>query len=132
MKKLITYILLAGVCLLLVVMQASAQSTTICVESYNLGISDPVSGHTYYASDRVENSSGTYFSSWHPLPQVYLGSNQISSYCHQNCYDSVASVTYWVTVKVVRDDNQTKYGSSGSQLPDKNLWLNPVSIRVIF
>ena len=132
MKKQFTYVLLTGVCLLLIAVQASAQSTTICVESYSLGISDPASGHTYTGYDRVENSSGTYFSSWHPLYQVFLGNNQISSYCHQNCYDSVANATYWVTVKVMRDDGRTRYGSSGPQYPDGNLRLNPVSIRVIF
>lgn len=130
MKKQITYILLTGVFLLLIAMQATAQFTTICVEQYTYEIRDAASGYTYLAWDRVENSSSSYYSSWHSLGAGYIGNNSVYSYCHPYCKDYTGQETYWVCVMVIRSDGQIRYGVSSSQLPDRNLHINPGFIRV--
>jgi len=129
MKKQITYMLLTGVCLLLVAMQATAQNTTICVEDYTVEVRDIASGYTYQAWDRVESSGGV-SSSWHSLGTVSKGNNTVQSYCHPNCQDHPELNTYWVGVMVIRSDGQIRYGVSSSLLPDKNLRLNPGFIQV--
>jgi hypothetical protein len=121
--------LLTGVCLLLVAMQATAQNTTICVEEYTYNIRDVASGYTYLAWDRVESSTG-YSSAWHSLGAAYIGNNTAQPYCHANCQNYSGQETYWVTVMVIRNDGQIRYGASGSQHPDRNLRLDPVFIQV--
>ena len=134
MKTKTFYILLAGICLMLLGMKSSAQppcNTIITVDAWTLNITDQGSGYTYTCTGQVLNSDGSCYSSVYNYGAVSVSSTSMPQHAYPNCHDNDGCV-YWIRVVVLRSDGAFRIVTSTGKYPDINYHISPGTLDVKF
>ena len=138
MKTKIFFVIIAGLCCILIGQKSFADcTTTITVDSYKLTINDgSCTNCNYNVQERVVASVGGCPTSWFNFGNLFTtGTWTIPQESFSGCKNPTAppSFTYWIVVKVTRlSDNAVQYAYSNGEYPDINLHIQPGDLTVNF